>query len=352
MVRRRASLETRPERQDRAHRHRLPRRARAFHDRQREPAAGESIVVTLRDGPFRHLHGEWRFSPLAPDACKVEFELAYEFATHVLERVVGPVFATSPTRSSMRSSVAPKPSTRGRHERHRRLGDAELQDIVPVELPAGASVADAVRNPISWPVTASTQPRSSSRASARRSTAMPGSLAGDRIDICAASSSTPRPPARGARAPDRLRDGHPAASRTTRAERLSPERDLPGVLYSRTMPPCIRIPFAPRWYCRVAGRGLVLRRADGHRAGCGRPLARRIRHVDGERRRGHRAPVGAGPDVGRARPHRHPLQVGRQHARVRARLQRTRPLRVPAGHGRHAAAHREGHEPSRRGGRA
>ena len=55
--------------------------------------AGESIVVTLRDGPFRHLHGEWRFIALAPDACKIEFELAYEFATHLLERVVGPVFS-------------------------------------------------------------------------------------------------------------------------------------------------------------------------------------------------------------------------------------------------------------------
>ena len=54
---------------------------------------GESIVVTLKDGPFRHLHGEWRFRPLAPNACKVEFELAYEFATHVLEKVVGPVFS-------------------------------------------------------------------------------------------------------------------------------------------------------------------------------------------------------------------------------------------------------------------
>jgi len=53
---------------------------------------GESIAMTLRDGPFRHLHGEWRFVPLAPDACKVELVLAYEFATHLLERVVGPVF--------------------------------------------------------------------------------------------------------------------------------------------------------------------------------------------------------------------------------------------------------------------
>jgi len=51
------------------------------------------IVVTLNDGPFRHLHGEWRFRGLAEDACKVEFELAYEFSSHLLERAVGPVFA-------------------------------------------------------------------------------------------------------------------------------------------------------------------------------------------------------------------------------------------------------------------
>ena len=50
------------------------------------------IVVTLKDGPFRRLHGEWRFRALADDACKVEFELAYEFATTILERLVGPVF--------------------------------------------------------------------------------------------------------------------------------------------------------------------------------------------------------------------------------------------------------------------
>jgi ribosome-associated toxin RatA of RatAB toxin-antitoxin module len=53
---------------------------------------GERIVVTLRDGPFKHLHGEWRFIALAEKACKVEFDLAYEFSSIVLERVVGPVF--------------------------------------------------------------------------------------------------------------------------------------------------------------------------------------------------------------------------------------------------------------------
>ncbi len=51
-----------------------------------------SITITLNDGPFRHLHGEWRFRALAPTACKVELELAYEFATPMLGRVFGPVF--------------------------------------------------------------------------------------------------------------------------------------------------------------------------------------------------------------------------------------------------------------------
>lgn len=54
--------------------------------------AAESIVVTLVDGPFRHLHGEWRFRTLAETASKVELELAYEFANGLLERAVGPVF--------------------------------------------------------------------------------------------------------------------------------------------------------------------------------------------------------------------------------------------------------------------
>lgn len=52
----------------------------------------ERIVITLNDGPFRQLQGEWRFRALAPEACKVEFELAYEFSTGLIEAIVGPVF--------------------------------------------------------------------------------------------------------------------------------------------------------------------------------------------------------------------------------------------------------------------
>ena len=52
----------------------------------------ESIVITLKDGPFRHLQGEWRFRALDERGCKVEFALAYEFATQLLDKVIGPVF--------------------------------------------------------------------------------------------------------------------------------------------------------------------------------------------------------------------------------------------------------------------
>jgi ribosome-associated toxin RatA of RatAB toxin-antitoxin module len=54
--------------------------------------APHSIAMTLQDGPFRHLDGGWRFIPLAESACKIEFRLHYEFSSHLLEKLVGPVF--------------------------------------------------------------------------------------------------------------------------------------------------------------------------------------------------------------------------------------------------------------------
>ena len=52
----------------------------------------ESIAVALEEGPFKALKGKWSFKALTPDACKVEFDLSYEFKTTVLEALVGPVF--------------------------------------------------------------------------------------------------------------------------------------------------------------------------------------------------------------------------------------------------------------------
>ena len=61
----------------------------------------ESVHMTLVDGPFSTLDGTWRFLPLAAPgspgqggqaACKIEFELRYEFANGALEMVISPVF--------------------------------------------------------------------------------------------------------------------------------------------------------------------------------------------------------------------------------------------------------------------
>lgn len=50
------------------------------------------MEIRLREGPFRHLDGIWRFNPLGDAACKIEFELHYEFSSRLLEKVLGPVF--------------------------------------------------------------------------------------------------------------------------------------------------------------------------------------------------------------------------------------------------------------------
>jgi len=57
----------------------------------------ERVVVTLVDGPFSKLDGEWRFVALGrpgseEPACKIEFELRYAFASPTLETLVSPVF--------------------------------------------------------------------------------------------------------------------------------------------------------------------------------------------------------------------------------------------------------------------
>ena len=50
------------------------------------------IDITLQHGPFKQLDGCWRFIPLSPSACKIEFRLHYEFSSKLLEKLVGPVF--------------------------------------------------------------------------------------------------------------------------------------------------------------------------------------------------------------------------------------------------------------------
>ncbi len=48
--------------------------------------------IALLDGPFRRLHGGWRFTPLRADACKVELELEFEFSGRLIDKAFGAVF--------------------------------------------------------------------------------------------------------------------------------------------------------------------------------------------------------------------------------------------------------------------
>lgn len=52
-----------------------------------------SIHMELIEGPFKHLNGTWTFKALRADACKIEFDLEYEFSSKVLEQIIGPVFS-------------------------------------------------------------------------------------------------------------------------------------------------------------------------------------------------------------------------------------------------------------------
>ena len=52
-----------------------------------------SMKMVLVEGPFKQLEGTWIFRPLRDDACKIEFDLQYEFSSKVLEKIIGPVFS-------------------------------------------------------------------------------------------------------------------------------------------------------------------------------------------------------------------------------------------------------------------
>ncbi|MDO8306134.1 type II toxin-antitoxin system RatA family toxin [Herminiimonas sp.] len=51
-----------------------------------------SMTMRLLEGPFKQLHGTWTFKPLRADACKIEFDLQYEFSNRLIESIIGPVF--------------------------------------------------------------------------------------------------------------------------------------------------------------------------------------------------------------------------------------------------------------------
>ncbi len=50
------------------------------------------MKMHLVDGPFKVLEATWSFKSLRADACKIDFDMHYEFSSVILEQLVGPVF--------------------------------------------------------------------------------------------------------------------------------------------------------------------------------------------------------------------------------------------------------------------
>jgi ribosome-associated toxin RatA of RatAB toxin-antitoxin module len=53
----------------------------------------ERIEIRLTEGPFRRLEGDWVFTALAENACKVELTLEFEFSGKLINAAFGKVFS-------------------------------------------------------------------------------------------------------------------------------------------------------------------------------------------------------------------------------------------------------------------
>ena len=51
-----------------------------------------TIEMTLVDGPFKKLHGQWSFQALGDQASKVLLDIEFEFSNRLTGMVMGPVF--------------------------------------------------------------------------------------------------------------------------------------------------------------------------------------------------------------------------------------------------------------------
>ena len=60
---------------------------------QNEKHFPHAMDMKLKDGPFKHFEGSWRFIALSAEACKIEFLLEYEFSSAWLSQLISPVFS-------------------------------------------------------------------------------------------------------------------------------------------------------------------------------------------------------------------------------------------------------------------
>lgn len=53
---------------------------------------GQSIVLGLVEGPFKHFKGSWTFEPKGDDACQVSLDLEFDMGSKLTAMALGPVF--------------------------------------------------------------------------------------------------------------------------------------------------------------------------------------------------------------------------------------------------------------------
>ncbi|WP_110597748.1 MULTISPECIES: type II toxin-antitoxin system RatA family toxin [Salinicola] len=52
----------------------------------------QRIDLSLVDGPFKRLSGQWHFRAMGEDACKIELEMNFEFSNRLLGMAFGRLF--------------------------------------------------------------------------------------------------------------------------------------------------------------------------------------------------------------------------------------------------------------------
>ncbi|GMR16157.1 MAG: type II toxin-antitoxin system RatA family toxin [Gammaproteobacteria bacterium] len=53
----------------------------------------QKIEMHLVNGPFKNLDGVWQFEPMGETACKILFNLEFEFSSKIIGITLGPVFS-------------------------------------------------------------------------------------------------------------------------------------------------------------------------------------------------------------------------------------------------------------------
>lgn len=53
---------------------------------------GQSVSMSLEEGPFSKLHGVWEFKALNEKACKISLDLEFDYAGPIIKATLGPLF--------------------------------------------------------------------------------------------------------------------------------------------------------------------------------------------------------------------------------------------------------------------